>query len=111
MAVAATSDPTSMSLRGATRSARFTTAEATAPTTKPSWTAMVSHDPAVVDRSQRSRSWGSTAEAENQVVIDSTMAVPSTASARQRPGGSAVGEGAVASGPGLAVDPGRAVAA
>lgn len=69
-------------------SARLNVAETSAPTTKPTWTAIVNHALAEAERSHCRLSCGSTAAAENQGAIDRTMATASTDSARQRPGGS-----------------------
>src|SRR5439155_17895411 len=52
-----------------------------APKTKPSWTAIVSHALSPLDRDQRRRSSGSTADAENHVVIASAIATESSDSA------------------------------
>jgi hypothetical protein len=64
---------------------RLMSAETSAPVTNPSWTAMVSHAASVGDSTQAARSCGSTAEAENQVVIDRTIAAASRANTRPRP--------------------------
>ncbi len=58
----------------------------TAPATNPSCTAIVSQAAPVEPRSQSARSCGTTAEAENHVVIPRMTAPESSASARQRPG-------------------------
>ncbi len=75
LATAATVEPISTRRRGGIRSARFATADPTAPTTKPIWTAIVSHDPSVRLRSNSARSSLSTAAAANQVDMARTMAV------------------------------------
>ena len=64
-------------------SARFTTDEKSAPATKPSWTAIVSQAPAVVPSCHSARSCGRTADAENQVDIESTSATASRPSDRE----------------------------
>jgi hypothetical protein len=46
--------------------------DASAPATNPSWTAIVSQAAPVLDRLHSARSCGTTAEAENHVVIAST---------------------------------------
>ncbi len=56
------------------RSARFSTALSSAPTTKPSWTLMVSHDCPAADSCHSAVSCGTTAEAENQRAIASIEA-------------------------------------
>src|ERR671931_2197695 len=63
--------------RAGTGSARLVTAETSAPATKPSCTAMVSQAASVGDSAHSARSCGSTADAENQVVIDRTIAAAS----------------------------------
>src|SRR3712207_9288866 len=74
-----------MTCHGETTSERFTRLETSAPHTKPSWTPMVSQAAALSDKSHSTRSWGITAEAESQVVIDKTSVKASSASAYHRP--------------------------
>jgi hypothetical protein len=91
-----------MTSRAECTSARLTSDEKSAPATKPSCTAIVSQAPAVVPRSHSTRSCGSTADAENQVDIESTSAsasrpsdLPAPAFVPARP----TGGGATSSGP------------
>src|SRR5882762_4791194 len=87
-AVAAPSEPTRIMRRGETMSARLRTLEPSAPVTKPSWTAIVSHEAAVLDRSHSARSCGMTADAENHVVIVGGPLSPSVWYIRVSPFGS-----------------------
>src|ERR1043165_2139361 len=66
-------------------SGRLRSAERSVPATKPSCTARVSQLVADSDRRHSARSAGATAEAENHRDMPSSSAVPSSASARQRP--------------------------
>lgn len=84
-AVAAPIAPAQITCRGAKRSERLSRPEVSAPHTKPSWTAIVSHAAVLADSPHSVRSRGTTAAAENHVVIDSTSVTASSASARQRP--------------------------
>ena len=58
--------------RGGSTSGRFSTAEASAPTTKPAWTAAVSQAAPVGESAHAALSAGSTAVAENQSVMASS---------------------------------------
>ena len=66
----------------ANTSATLPRLESSAPATKPSCTEIVSHAAPLLDRFHSSRSCGTTAVAENQVVIERTSASASSASAR-----------------------------
>ncbi len=70
-----------ISLRRSIRSAIPSTADATAPTTNPSCSTTTSNDDALVDKSQRVRSSGRTAEVLNHVVIASMSPKAMTVSA------------------------------
>jgi hypothetical protein len=83
LAVAAPTEAPKKTWRAGMRSGRLVTAETRAPVTNPSCTAMVSQAASVDDSAQIVRSCGGTADAENHVVIDRTMAVASSASARR----------------------------
>jgi hypothetical protein len=61
--------PISINRRGGTRSGRLSAATRRASVTNPSCTAIVSSDPARSESPQAARNCGSTAAAENQVVI------------------------------------------
>src|SRR5258705_13698238 len=76
-AAAAPSVDTKNTCRAEYRSDRFVIAETTAPVTNPSWTAIESHADSPVDSDHAARSCGSTAAAENQVVIARTIATAS----------------------------------
>ncbi len=80
---AAAAAPPASSRCGGTRSASVSTAETTAPTAKPSCTDVVSHTPAVADRSHSARSSGSTADAENHTASPSTWTSATSARARR----------------------------
>src|SRR5882724_8719292 len=77
--------PSKINRRGRTRSK---IADAKHPATNPSCTEMVISDPAPADKCHSPRNCGSTAEAENHDPMLKTDEPASTASARQRPGGS-----------------------
>jgi hypothetical protein len=69
---AAQAAPAAISRCGATRSARFSAVDPTAPSTKPSCTDAVSHTAAGALTPQSARSAGTTADAENHTASAST---------------------------------------
>lgn len=83
-AVAAPIAPAQITCRGAKRSERLSRPEVSTPHTKPSWTAIVSHAAVLADSPHSVRSCGTTAAAENHVVIDRTSVTASSASVRRR---------------------------
>src|SRR5687768_16228537 len=89
-AAAAPSDAAKKTRRAGTMSDRFVIALMSAPMTKPICTAMVRRDDSTLPSAQRSRSAGSTADAENHVLIESTIASANKASARHFDGSAAL---------------------
>ena len=73
--------PARITDRGENTSATLSRLDASAPATNPTCTAIVSHDAPVLDRLHTLRSCGTTADAENHVVIASTSESASTARA------------------------------
>ncbi len=92
VASAATAAPAPISRGGSTRSGRLVTAEASAPTTKPSWTPMVSNASPSGPISHSSRSAGAAAEAANQVATASTWTADTSTSWRTATGPSGCAE-------------------
>jgi hypothetical protein len=76
-APAASNAPTAITTRGVKVSVRDSAALASAPTTNPTCTAIVIHAAVLGPRSQTSRSCGTTAEAENHVLMASRTATAS----------------------------------
>jgi hypothetical protein len=74
---------TSPTVTAAQTGSRPIVSAAAAPTTKPSCTAIVSHDASLRDSPQSSRSCGMTADAENHVAIEQTRAMARSVSARR----------------------------
>src|SRR5262245_39849657 len=68
------------------RSARFRMAERSAPTTKPIWTLIVSHDCSGPERPHSAVSCGTTAEAENQTEMAKSSAITRRLMVRHLPG-------------------------
>ena len=66
--------------RGGSTSGRFSTADASAPTTKPAWTAAVSQAAPVGESAHAALRAGSTAVAENQSVMASSSLSASSVS-------------------------------
>ncbi len=81
LTAAAPSAPSRMSVRAGMMSTRLKNADTRAPTTNPTWTAIVRKLAWTVVSVQAVRSCGRTAVAENQVVIASSIAKASRKSA------------------------------
>src|SRR2546426_9392281 len=76
---------TTKTRRGGRTSSRFMRAATNEPATKPTWTAIVSHEAAEGPKCHTAVSGRTTAVPENQVLIDSRVASASQMSAAQRP--------------------------
>ena len=86
VANAATAAPSPINRGGCTRSGRLVTAEASAPTTKPSCTPMVRSASPTRPISHSPRSAGAAADAANQVATESTWTAQINASWRMATG-------------------------